>query len=174
MLEGLGGAVHPVLKRVPQKVPMDTKRIEMINTIYICIRNLKVCYAIRTNEQAEAEQYYWNCIDKLETLEKNQGFFLQESIPEGYVLIMEIIPRRNRFSRELPKDDTWQAVKTDKLAALEKVAKAVKSLPFGECAALPYCIESFPILKAALDELEVIEKETPKEIIEYELEGEQS
>lgn len=108
----------------------------MIDTIYICIEDLKVCYAVRTDEQVKVEHLYWQCIDKLKRLEGDKGFFLHDSMPEGFTLIMEIIPRRKGFDKDSPEDNTWQAVKTERLAALEELAKEVRDLPYGESAML--------------------------------------
>ena len=47
----------------------------------------------------------------------------------------------------------------EQLEVLLNVAQAVKSLPFGESVALPWCRESFPVLDNAMATFEIVEQD---------------
>jgi hypothetical protein len=52
----------------------------------------------------------------------------------------------------MANQSNWVCVPPERLEALEKLVEAISNFPFGESLALPWCIESFPKLKAALDD----------------------
>ena len=62
-------------------------------------------------------------------------------------------PRRYKRESEL-NNAAFISMARNNFDKLLAVAKAVKELPFGESLALPWCLESFPRLKKALEELE--------------------
>lgn len=64
--------------------------------IYVCVEKFKTCYGIRLSEQSDAEQFYLDYLNKNPKKSK-RSYFLHETIPEGYSLVMEVLPRRRGF-----------------------------------------------------------------------------
>lgn len=90
------------------------------DTIYICIESEKTCYAIRSGLQSDAENFYWWHLS-WHYQHSDKAYFLQAEVPEGYTLIMEVVPRREQFSVNRPTDNTWSVIRSDRLKALEKL-----------------------------------------------------
>lgn len=104
--------------------------------IYVCVETYKTCYGIRSSDQSDAEQFYLEYLDK--NLKKNErSYFLHETIPEGYCLMMEVLPRRSRFCPVSMQEDSsinmnlneWQAIRTDELELLRDLVEVNRNTP---------------------------------------------
>jgi hypothetical protein len=104
--------------------------------IYVCVETYKTCYGIRSSDQSDAEQFYLDYLDK-NLKKKERSYFLHETIPEGYSLVMEVLPRRSRFHPVSMQEDSsinmdvneWQAIRTGELALLRDLVEVNRNTP---------------------------------------------
>jgi len=104
--------------------------------IYVCVETYKTCYGIRSSNQSDAEQFYLDYLDK-NLKKKEQSYFLHETIPERYSLVMEVLPRKSRFHPVSMQEDSsinmdvneWQAIRTGELALLRDLVEVNRNTP---------------------------------------------
>lgn len=120
--------------------------------LYVCVETYKTCYGIRSSDQSDAEQFYLEYLDK--NLKKNErSYFLSETIPEGYCLVMEVLPRRSRFYPVSMQEDSsinmdlneWQAIRTDELKLLRNLVEINRHTPYTDDT-FRYWIDAYNLL----------------------------